>query len=297
MLSTPEIRPTNHHSPIHEIQIIWQVIVRDIPAALLPIVLFSLAAWHTIATDYGALPVVLVHSVVYAFMYTWTFCLANQLAGVEEDRLNKPNRPLVTGAITYRGAWVRWTLSMVLYLMIGWLLGVMEWVLLWQVVTIFHNFGGFSKNWIGKNICMSLGTLSQLAAAWQMTTPVTAVAWRWIILLALIIFPLVSLQDLRDMVGDLRTGRSTFPIAMGEAASRTLLGIGFAVLPLITFLGFMQPIGVTATVLLAQLMLTFLSLIIAIRIMQYRTAKADHHTYMLFCWWYCFLLAGGIVLL
>lgn len=280
-----------------EVQVVWKVIVRDIPAALLPIVLFSLAAFHSSSQPVSHLPIVLMHNVAYAFMYTWTFCLSNQISGVAEDRINKPDRPLVTGELSYRGALIRWLASMMLYTFLGWRLGVLEWVLLWQIVTILHNFARFSRNWIAKNVSMGLGTISQLAAAWQMVTPITPVAWRWIILLAFIIFPLVSLQDLRDMSGDVKTKRITLPLAIGENPARWLLGIGFGLLPVITNYGFFQPAGFSWFSLVAQLALAAFCVLIAIRVVTYRIPEADHHTYMLFCWWYCVLLMVGIVIL
>src|SRR5260221_14441909 len=84
-----------------ELWVIWKVIVRDIPAALLPILLFSLGAWHYAGGSLTEVVFILARSSLYAFMYTWTFCLSNQIAGIEEDRINKPDRPLASGAITY----------------------------------------------------------------------------------------------------------------------------------------------------------------------------------------------------
>ncbi len=68
-----------------------------------------------------------------------------------------------------QGTWVRWIVTMVLFNLVGWWFGVLEWVILWQICTLLHNFGGWSQHWFGKSLIMMLGTIAQLAQqAWQL---------------------------------------------------------------------------------------------------------------------------------
>lgn len=282
---------------LYELNVIWQFIWRDVWATIIPGLLFLLAAWHIHPSSGVQLLWVLGCGIVYFLLYILPFALSNQIVGIEEDRINKPDRPLVRGIVSYQGAQVRWVVSMGLFSLVGWWLGVLEWTLLWQVCIIAHNFGGLAKHWIGKNLIMGIGQIAQLGAAWQLITPLTSITWRWILLIAIVSIPLVALQDLRDIDGDRATGRNTFPIAFGETATRIMLSFGFGLLPVATHLGLMMPAENTWMTILCDVALAAISWTIATRVILFRNAKADHHTYMMFLYWYCLVLGSAIFVL
>jgi 4-hydroxybenzoate polyprenyltransferase len=275
----------------------WSFIRYDISATIMPALLFMLAAWHAQRGITGAWVGVVGQGLLYFWLYVYTFCLANQLAGIAEDRQNKPNRPLVSGVSSIQGARVRWVVFMGLFTLVGCWFGVWVWTLVWQVVLILHNFKGWAKRWYTKNLVMSLGVTAQLAAAWQLVTPLTPVAWSWIGLLASAIFYLISLQDLRDIAGDRAIGRATFPMVFGETATRVLLALGFTIMPLAIHAVLMWPLGMTWPVRLCDGGLALLSVAIAARVLTHRTPEGDHRTYMLFTYWYCAVLASAIIVM
>ncbi|MBW4676631.1 MAG: UbiA family prenyltransferase [Desmonostoc geniculatum HA4340-LM1] len=108
---------------------------------------------------------------------------------------------------------------------------------------------------------------------------------------------LVAVQDLRDIEGDLAVKRSTFPIAFGETASRFILSLGFGLLPFIIHFILMMPTENTVSTLVCDIVLAVFSWFIAARIVLNRSPKEDHHTYILFTYWYCLVLASAIVVL
>ena len=79
-------------------------------------------------------------------------------------------------------------------------------------------------------------------AAWTFVQPVTPLAWRWILVIAGIIFVLVSAQDLRDMEGDRHIGRRTVPLVFGEQPTRIGLAVGFALLPFVVHSWLITPL-------------------------------------------------------
>lgn len=280
-----------------EANLSWQFIGGDISASIIPGLLFMVAAWKTHPTDVLDFLLVMGRGIVYFLLYIVPFCVSNQIVGVEEDRINKPHRPLVKEVVSLQGAKVRWVVSMVLFTLFGWWFGVLEWALLWQVCIILHNLGGGCKHWIAKNFFMGVGTVALLAAAWQLVMPITPVAWRWIIVVASVWLMLAAVQDLRDIEGDRAIGRNTFPIAFGETASRLVLSLGFALLPLVTHIILMEPIGNSWNAHLCDIALAVISLTIAARIVFYRSIRADRQTYMLFTYWFCSVLASAIVVI
>ncbi|MCL1472571.1 UbiA family prenyltransferase [Argonema antarcticum A004/B2] len=280
-----------------EAHLSWQFIGGDISASIIPGLLFMVAAWKTHPTDVLDFLLVMGRGIVYFLLYIVPFCVSNQIVGVEEDRINKPHRPLVKEVVSLQGAKVRCVVSMVLFTLFGWWFGVLEWTLLWQACIILHNMSSGSKHWFTKNLFMGVGAFAQLAAAWQLVTPITPVAWRWIAVVASVWLMLAAVQDLRDIEGDRAIGRNTFPIAFGETASRVVLSLGFAILPLVTHTILMEPIANSWNVELCDIGLAVISLTIAARIVFYRSIGADRQTYMLFTYWVCSVLASAIVVI
>jgi 4-hydroxybenzoate polyprenyltransferase len=183
---------------------------------------------------------------------------------------------------------------MVLLLVVGWEFKVLEWVLLWQVCVILYNFGRAGTHWVTRNLAISAATVAQLASAWQLVTPITPLAWCWILVAAGMWLFLAAVQDLRDMEGDRAINRKTFPLVFGEIPSRIMLSLGFAIWPCVTHFGLMLPAGQRWNVILWDLILAAVSWSIAVRVMMYRSPQADRSTYMLFTYLYCLIVLSAI---
>lgn len=283
-------------APLREIQLSYRFIRLDLSSAFAPAVLFTAAALKAgPALNVAGLLAAAARTVLYFWLYTYTFCLSNQVVGVEEDRLNKPHRPIVVGMVSQRGALIRWIVVSIAFSLVGAWFGVAKWALLWLAVSIAHNFLGLARGWFLKCAFMSAGIVAQLAPAWEMVTPLTPVAWRWILVIALVIFATVSLQDLRDIAGDRALGRRTLPLLVGEARIRIALSAVFALLPLVIHLLLLAPLG-GPLVVQCSAVTGVLSLLIAGRILLCRSREADHRSYLLYTSWYCLLLLCAILL-
>lgn len=282
---------------LSELHLYWRFTRYDISATVMPGLLFALAAWHSTQPDWNTLPGLILWGTLYFWLYYITFCISNQLAGEAEDRLNKPDRPLSSGLVSRRGAWVRWVGAMALFSLVGWWLGVLEWTLLWQVTLTLHNLGGLARHYWLKNLSMTLGAIAQLAAAWQMVRPLTPEAWVWILVPAITLLSNASLQDLRDIEGDRMNHRRTLPIVFGVHFTRWFVAVAFVLLALLSHVALFLPAGLNAGVLLLDLFLAGLCFVIAGRVLLLRTTAADHVSYMLYTYWYCFVLAAAIVVL
>lgn len=280
-----------------ELGLIWAFIRYDISTTLMPALLFTLAAYKSatlgLLTGLGTIAL----SLVYFTLYVYVFCLSNQLVGIEEDRRNKPDRPIVAGLVTPAGAQARMYVAMILFALLGQVLGVALWTGLWLLVVLLHNQYGWSWHWFGKNLCMALGVLAELAGAWQLVAPLSLNAFIWTGMIALVMFPLVAVQDLRDMRGDRAIGRRTFPLVFGERPTRRFLAVGFCILPVLMHITVTRVSVLSPAVLLCDLILALVSLVIAARVLLLRGQAADHRTYMLFTYWYCTALATAIVIL
>ena len=280
-----------------EPRLIWNFIRYDLSTTLVPNLLFLLAAWQSVDGSLLQLASALSQGAVFFLLYVLTFCLSNQLNGIEEDRINKPDRPLVRGDVSVAGAQARLLGYSVLFSVVGWASDCLVWALLWQVVTYLHNVGGLARHWFTKDLCMGLGIIAALVPAWEMVTPMTPTSWAWVLTLAFSVFVLAPMQDLRDIEGDQLSRRRTLPIALGERATRIFLGVGFVVLAFTTHFLLMAPAWERWSVRGCDALLFLLCGTIAVRVVLLRTPRADHQTYMYFTAWYCMALASACVVL
>lgn len=279
-----------------ELRLSYCFIWRDISTTMLPALLFMVAALKTqsplsAATVAGAL----LKWALYFWLYIYTFCLADQIGGVQEDRINKPDRPIPSGKVSVAGAWRRWFASSLVFLAVGICFSVWYWALLWLVASVLHNFCGWDKNWFTKNnIIMPVGYLAEVGAAWQLAAPLSELAWRWLLVGALVVSMTAAIQDFRDVRGDKLTGRRTLPIVLGQGPARLLMCLIFISMCLVMHFTLLS--GNDVKGLFCDVWLGGLALYICFRLLAYRSAREDDKTYMVYTYWYCSILASAIVI-
>lgn len=279
-----------------ELDLSWQFTRRDIRTNIIPPLIFTLAAlravWPVSPTE---IIQALLRTLVYFWFYSYIFCLPSQITGVEEDRINKPERPLPAGLVSVRGAFRRWLVAMAIYSGLGLCFGVLKWTLLWQAVTVCYAFGGLDRHWSTKNlIAMTLGTIAQLAATWEMVTPLTPRSLGAVLTIAVLAGITALVQDFRDVVGDRATGRKTLPITIGELPARAVVIGIFLLTPLAVYQGLLAgQLSLANT--LCLLGLTAIAVVVAVRVALLRGPAADHRTYIIYSYWYCAILASMVV--
>jgi 4-hydroxybenzoate polyprenyltransferase len=282
-----------------ELQINWSFIRRDMFVSLVPGILFSTAALINYPASSGLeLLTVFAKDVVYFWLCITTFCISNQINGIEEDRLNKPERPLVIGLITPEAARIRWYVAMVLFSLFGWLTGTIGWALTWQIGCILYEYFGGAKHWYFKTFLGGIGVTSEVGAAWQLAQrEIPPVAWTWIAIVGLYLITLMAVQDFRDMAGDRALGRKTMPLLFGEVPSRYVVAAGYAGFPLLVHYFLIVPAGLTLTNLFWDLLLGAFAWTIAFRTIVWRNPKSDHLTYVMFTLLLCLYLLSAIFVL
>lgn len=281
-----------------ELKLSWHFIWRDISTTMLPALLFMLAAIKTVY-PISAQEMILSLSrwFIYFWLYIYTFCLADQIAGVEEDRINKPDRPIPSGAVSLGGAIRRWVVAVGVFLLVGGWFGVWPWSLLWIGASVLHNFRGWDKHWFTKNnVVMPLGFLAEVGPAWQLVTPLTPLAWRWLLVGAFVVCVTAAVQDFRDISGDRATGRRTLPVVLGHVRARALMSVIFLVMPIFIHIMLFSAAGIMGK-LLCDAWLSGLVMLIVYRLWKYSSPHEDNKTYMVYTYWYCSVLASALVIM
>jgi 4-hydroxybenzoate polyprenyltransferase len=286
-------------SAIAEVQLNWCFIRRDLLVSLVPGTLFGTTALLNYPVNSGLeLAAVLCKEVIYCWLCITTFCISSQLVGIEEDRLNKPDRPLVVGRVTRTGAKWRWIIGMAALTSFAAITGTLLWALTWQIGCLIYDYAGGAKHWYGKTLLGGIGVTSEIGAAWQLVEPtMPAMVWRWIAVIGLYLITLMAVQDFRDMAGDRAVGRRTMPLVFGESRSRWAIALGYFGFPIVVHYALMVPAGLGFGVWFWDFGLAGLAVAIGLRTLICRNPQADHRTYVGFTVLLCAYLAASIGLL
>ncbi|RUP42961.1 UbiA prenyltransferase family-domain-containing protein [Jimgerdemannia flammicorona] len=295
----------------HELVITYRLSYRDWNTTIIPSLLMALGAFYQrflgsaaqpqgfSLTDlqYIILPC-LGRLFAWSSLYLYCFNWANQILGVEEDRANKPDRPIPAGLVSIEGAKLRFSMVAILllivgYIVAGWGPGVFG-AVLWGILIALYELGGWSRNPFLKNLFVGLG-------GWLMTAVVYSILvaddvvdgeyrspgdWMhlWGLTFCLFHSSLIHMQDLRDVDVDAAAGRITFPILLGDTLTRWLtVLVLFAISYMMAFVGKESLIGAGLTMPFEAVIIEWFSLAwaagTALRLLAYRTLQNDHVTY------------------
>lgn len=180
--------------------------------------------------------------------------IVNQIADLEIDRENKPERPLVTGEITIRAAWIAAAILYVAAILPTWIVVPHPYRTLAErmgapihlhaaffiyvigaITTFVYSFailGRTKRHWLAANLTIAVtrGCLLKVAG-WAFAASV--LLWEpWAIgsVFALYLLGATSTKDFSDMEGDRRHGCVTLPIRFGVRRAAQIMA-PFFVLP------------------------------------------------------------------
>lgn len=156
--------------------------------------------------------------IIICLLSAYTFDIANTTSSVEEDKLNKPHRPIPSGLITVKQARVRWLLSWCLAPSIALLYG--KWPAFYVTLNQIWVFGFYVwpayRHWLTKSIMVTGSTFIMLRllnsivfdiGQWAMNAKPDMIVCVWTM-------ATIHLQDFRDIEGDYTTHAVTIPIIL-----------------------------------------------------------------------------------
>ncbi|KAI0302810.1 UbiA prenyltransferase family [Multifurca ochricompacta] len=208
--------------------------------------------------------------------------VSNQARSREEDRLNRPWRPLPSGRISESQAYaLRWaTVLLCIFISSIYDQDLVLTTLGLVVTTFIYDELGAAGNVIGKALCTAggyasfeLGATTIIGANHEMdSVSVTAV-----IISGILIFTAIQAQDFPDVEGDKAVGRMTFPIYAPELSRLLTL---FATVAWSIFLSWFWGVGPISTT-------AFISfgIHVGMRYYLWRTLEADRKSYLIFNVW------------
>ncbi|OJA07745.1 hypothetical protein AZE42_08985 [Rhizopogon vesiculosus] len=153
-------------------------------------------------------------TIIWIWMHILKHAISNQIQDPEEDKINKPDRPLPAGRITARNAaYVRWLLvpvSLVFSAKYGRLAVASSACA--EALSIWYNHFGGGQYWLSKNVLTAAGYICMEVGAIIIAGPsarIDNISARAITFNCAVFATTVHAQDFKDEEGDRSTGRRT----------------------------------------------------------------------------------------
>ncbi len=171
---------------------------------------------------------------LWSFTNLLLFNLHNQhhSHAIEEDRINKPWRPLPSGRITRQQTRRLILASYPLVFLVSTSVGGMGPALVECLLCLWYNEWGGAEDPLLKNLLNGAGFVCFLAGPLEVATRTSIIlqqrgrAGGWLFLLCCAICTTAHTQDFRDREGDRMTGRKTLPLVIGDMPARLVVAFG-----------------------------------------------------------------------
>ncbi|KAI0148177.1 UbiA prenyltransferase family-domain-containing protein [Hypoxylon sp. NC0597] len=276
------------------IKTIWLFTYSDMKTIMFPQSIFGVMTAYTACilhqptADYGIWDWLFVRYPL-TLLWTWSnllpFDIFNQLSeeAIEEDRINKPWRPLPSGMINREQAsslmLKHYIFAVIVSINIG---GLRQSISLILLGTWYNAGGGADRSFVIRNAINAAGILSFASGAMEVAlgTPLlmTRPSIQWLGILAFVIFSTIQTQDLYDMEGDSYRNQKTMPLVLGDSLTRWLTAVMVAVFSFVCpgywhlgWHGFVIPL--------------LLGGLIATRTLSYRSPEGDKRTFQIWNAW------------
>jgi 4-hydroxybenzoate polyprenyltransferase len=262
--------PTALFAPVsRELDVFLAFTWRDWSSTIIPGSIFAAGAMRCANLPLPSILLKYLYLLSWLTPYIYFFNLSNQITGVDEDRINKPDRPIPAGIVTLEGAKWRWIIALLVFLLVA----AFKPILLpetigWVFTAAFLSLTSGGSHWFGKNcVAMTAGTWSLLNGSWKDRSQCFVIAMSvWAGLLT-------QIANLRDIKGDAVVGRKTMPLVFGERATRWIITL--LLLPTSIWVLWIGDI-----VSIAPKILTAVHLFLGYRVLNARGSRYDHKTYM-----------------
>ena len=202
-----------------EATVLFLLLKDNLNAAYFPVIILYIAMSSAVScpTLSGLCSILLL-----ALLFQMAFDTMNQLVGVEEDAINKPHRPIPSGLISVRGCIFRCIIANAAYLLVGALHGIAPWCALWQLASVGYLLR-FDKNWFYKNhVFIPAGIVVQFMTGVCLANVgmYSQEFVQWVFTFSAYFGVCATVQDIRDVAGDMALKRRTVPVILGLERTR-----------------------------------------------------------------------------
>lgn len=288
--------PTMGSSCVFHLRSIWLFTFSDLKTIVGPKIVFGVVnALSAPAFGVGDSPQIvwLLRRALLVSVWVWInllpFAIDNQRqpAGIAEDRLNKPWRPMPSKRLTEeRARQIMLALYPVAGLVSCCVGGLRQCIALVVLGYWYNNGGGADSSCIVRNFINACGFVCYSSGAMEVALdrrlPWQPQLLQWFLIIGSVVFSTVQTQDLHDQLGDKLRGRRTVPLVVGDVPARWMTAILMSLWSVFCPIYWHPPSGIRAAFIL-------LGSLIALRCLTKRTVSDDRNTFRLYNLWVVFL--------
>jgi 4-hydroxybenzoate polyprenyltransferase len=260
------------------------MIADNVMVSVFPTVLGAVAAGVHYHRSAEARLVGVGEAIVLGLLSVYMNDASNEVGSGAEDALNKPYRPIPAGLATPAGLARRYWSALVIFTLIGWILGAWLWVLLWDATVFLTYRWGSPRYYLYWKVVFNVsGSSMPIAYGWQVVAPIDGTGWTWIGFVTVYFTLALIYEDVRDMEGDRIVGRRTLALVIGPTFVRYWFAALMALLPFVFYVVLARPSGAADWKgLTSAAVIGALSWTCAARALLRRERHADRITYQLF---------------
>ena len=285
-LSSDQI--TNFFSSIpHHLYTIYLFTASDLKTILFPSTFFALCSSLSLTdltttssptTILSRTPLILLW--IYLNLLPFNISNQNRPSAILEDRINKSWRPIPSGRISATNAkYLMLSFYAIAVLTSTILHALTPCILLICLGYLYNDLSGADYSPLLRNILNAFGFTSFFLGGIMVASgPLTPTLSIWLLIIALIVFSTVQMQDIPDQAGDSQRGRKTVPLVIGDEPARWSVAAPVAVWSVIvpTFWGtgvwgYVLPVG--------------LGMMVAARVVLKRKVEGDKRTFKIWNLW------------
>jgi 4-hydroxybenzoate polyprenyltransferase len=212
-------------------------------------------------------------------------------AGILEDKINKPWRPIASGRIGVEQASQLLFVSVIALLGIGYYCDILNETMGCLVANwIYNDLEGGDANFVIRQVINGLaylpcgvGATKLIVGNGGLTVPNDRF-YEWILVISMVVGTTTQVQDLKDLEGDRARNRHTFPVVLGDFVTRFSCCVGIAFWSVWCFVYWdLKWQLCSPTMILGAIVIFSISVL--------RGQKADKRSFLLWSFWVMSLLA------
>lgn len=212
-----EVRRKIAHNLQNELSLTLRMLSDNVWIMASPVIIMAVTAAHA-SQIYSASALSLIFAIAWALLLAYLFDAANQAVGAEEDRINKPYRPIPSGMATPRGMWFRTFISSFLFMVLGFVGGTISTIVsILYIATVLWVYLVAPKKWywVWKPIANGIAISCQVNGAWAIAGQFNEQIFYVSIVCACVWAIPGQIEDARDVAGDIEQGRVTLATLFG----------------------------------------------------------------------------------
>lgn len=225
---------------LHSSYTLWLFTFSDLKTIVAPMSAFGVItslSGSIFATGQSPDAIRIFQRIPWIVFWVWInllpFAIDNQRrsSSIEEDKINKPWRPLPSSRCTRREAKsamiVLYAVAILTSVYLG---GLTQCMILILLGWIYNELGGSDENFVIRNMINAAGFVAYGSGAMAIALGPTGFSlseggYRWFQIVGAVVLTTVQMQDMLDQAGDKARSRKTIPLVIGDQPARWTVAI------------------------------------------------------------------------